>query len=90
MIHLNKEFYANLAQELTTQICDNGYNDGVIELAIPHPVNSSKVEIVFAFNSADYTLQHGISSLSYLLLAFNGGVRCSTDFEVEKLESEID
>lgn len=90
MLHLNNEFYADLAQELITQICDNGCSDGVVEIKITPKCEALPAEIIFAFNNADYTLQNGLSSLNYLLLAFNGSVRCSTDFDVAKLEAQLD
>lgn len=89
MIQLNQDFYNDLAQELITQVCDKNCADGVVELKVTSPNCEQITEILFAFNNADYTLQNGLSSLNYLILAFSGGVRCSVDFNAEILEQML-
>lgn len=89
MTHLNQDFYSDLAQELITQICDKNCSDGVVELKTICPKTEQLTEILFAFNNADYTLQNGLNSLNYLILAFSGGVRCSVDFNADILEQML-
>lgn len=89
MIHLNSDFYDDLAQEIITAVCDQGKAEGVIELQI-ETKNKTKTEVLFAFNSVDYTLANGLRSMNYLMLAFEGGVRVSTDFDADRLSSIIE
>lgn len=89
MIHLNPDFYDDLAQELITAITDECKNEGVIELQIQTTQNSP-AEVLFAFNSVDYTLAYGLRSMNYLMLAFEGGVRVSTDFDADRLSAIIE
>lgn len=84
MITLTADCYDTLAQELITQIIDRGADDGVIEIEI-----EPDAQLVFAFNNVDYTLSRGISSMSYILLAFKNGRRESTNFCPEKLDEKI-
>ncbi len=42
-------------------------------------------DIIFAFNAQDFTLEHGIEEINYLIIALEGTVRCSSDFDSNKL-----
>lgn len=89
MIHLNPDFYDDLAQEIITEITDRGKSDGVIEMTIESK-GKTTTEVLFAYNSVDYTLAYGLRSINYLLLAFEGGVRVSTDFDADRLSAIIE
>ena len=84
MITLNSDFYDSLAQELITQIADRGFDEGVVEVPI-----GTNAHVVFAFSNVDYTLECGISSMSYLVLGFKDGRRDSTDFCAERLDEKV-
>ncbi len=84
MIHLNGDFYNELAQELVTLIYDKEKNDGVIEIKV------NNVDVIFAFNAANYTIERGLESINYLIIALDGDVRCSTDFSEDMLNDIIE
>lgn len=84
MIHLDSDFYNELAQELITAIYDKQNFEGVIELKVLIARNRY-ADIIFAFNAQDFTLEHGIEEINYLIIALEGTVRCSSDFDSNKL-----
>ncbi|MEF9949601.1 MAG: hypothetical protein RR980_03820 [Mucinivorans sp.] len=84
MINLNSDFYDTLAQELITQIVDNEQDEGVVEIDI-----DGFSQALFLFYNVDYTLSQGIGSMGYLMLAFERGIRVSTDFCPERLDEKI-
>lgn len=84
MIHIDKDTYNTLAQELVTAIVDKAQDEGVVEVS-----TKNGAEIIFAFNNVDYTLSRGISSMSYIILAFENGRRVSTDFNAQILDEKI-
>ncbi len=89
MIHLNQDFYNDLAQELITLIYDNDSVEGVIELSIKH-AEGKAVDIVFAFNAINFSLDRGLESINYLILAFQDNARISTDFDSTILSAIIE
>lgn len=89
MKDLNPEFYDDLAQELITAIYDKELDEGVIELKA-NTTDCRQIETLFAFNSVDVTLANGIKSMNYLMLAFENGVRISTNFDGDRLSRIID
>ncbi len=84
MIHLNNDFYHDLAQELYTQLYDKNSYEGVIEL-LHTPDNGKTVDVFFAFNANDFTIDSGLNSLHFLIIALQGTKRHSTDFDSELL-----
>ncbi len=84
MIHLNNDFYNDLAQELYTQLYDKNAYDGVIELPYTQ-CNGNQIDVIFAFNANDFTIDSGLKSLHYLIIALKGVQRHSTDFDPEIL-----
>lgn len=89
MVHLPKDYYSDLAQQIVTELYDNSQNDGVIEMQVKCSGNRI-VDTLFAFSVTDFSLSGGLESMNYLIIAFQGGVRCSTDFEPSKLSVLID
>lgn len=84
MICLNPDFYDALAQELITQIVDQGSDEGVVEMPV-----GPNAHLIFAFSAVDYTLAYGIRSMNYLILGFKDGRRDSTDFCPDRLDEKI-
>lgn len=89
MIHLDSDFYNELAQELITAIYDKELLEGVIELKVLIAKNRY-ADIIFAFNSEGFTIAHGIEEINYLIIALEGTIRCSTDFDSNKLSTILD
>lgn len=88
MIHLNIDFYNELAQELATAIYDNFQTEGVIELKAKLGKGKS-ADIIFAFNCPDYTIDHGIDNINYIIIALEGTLRHSTDFDQNRLSTML-
>ncbi len=89
MIHLNQDFYNDLAQELITLIYDNESVEGVIEMRVMCSMGC-EAEVIFAFNATNFSIDRGLESINYLVLGFQGGRRASTDFNSTILSSIID
>lgn len=89
ILHLNQDFYNELAQELVTLIYDEENSEGVVELKILI-AKGKYADIIFAFSAADFSIEKGLESICYLIIALDGQKRCATDFEPQKLSPLID
>lgn len=89
MVHLTDDFYNDLAQLLISELYDYNKDEGVVELTL-NIKRGGVLEVLFAYSVADRTLSRGLSSINYLIIALDGGVRCSIDFDPERLNYLID
>ncbi len=89
MIHLDDDYYNDLAQELITLIYDKGEVEGVVELRV-RDQRGRAAEVIFGFNASYFTLERGLESMNYILIALVDSRRCSTDFEPSRLATILD
>ncbi len=80
MVLLNENYYAKLAQELTSELYGKEITEGVIELDV-RVAKNSYAEVIFAYCVPNHSLDRGIEDICFMVIAILDGKRHSTDFD---------